>query len=132
MLRLFALLAWVGPLAFACDCVTVPAREAKRISAIVFRGTVTGFQGTGFDRLVIFRVSRVWKGNIGASFAMLGVEGDSCLSFPPGLLQIGTEFIVYGQKPDPSRNEYVPLACNTLPVRNTKDLASLGPGKPPR
>jgi hypothetical protein len=66
-----------------CDDVEVTAKEAKRSSDVVFQGTIEGLRGSGSDRTVMFRVSRVWKGRVGRTFEMTAIEtgGELCIAF---------------------------------------------------
>src|SRR5690349_15135535 len=66
-----------------CDDIAVSAKEAKHLSEVVFQGTIEGFRGSGTDRTVIFRVSRVWKGQIGPTLEMPAIETDGgiCTAF---------------------------------------------------
>lgn len=113
-----------------CDTIDIPARQAKQISEVVFRGTVTDIQATGLDRTVIFQVSRVWKGPVGPTFEMLALEG-VCLGFPPGLLTVGNELMVYASRQG-SPATYFPLRQMTTLVSLAKGIKELGPGHRPR
>jgi hypothetical protein len=102
------------------------------VSEIVFRGTVTSFldSGSGY-RIAVFRVSRVWKGKVKETFEMPALqEISACMGFLPKL-EIGSELIVYAHRPVPSNPELFPIVCNTLLVRDVKDIAELGAGKKP-
>jgi hypothetical protein len=132
IVRALASLLLTVTLSRACDCVTQPAKQAKRAAEVVFRGTIIDFRGSGSDRIVVFRVSTVWKGNVRQTFDMPAIEGDLCYAFLPRLLKVGNELIVYARKINQSSGGYFPLVCNTLLARNTKDIGALGPGNAPR
>jgi hypothetical protein len=82
ILRLAVMLCLLPAVGRSCDCVVIPAPEARRYSEIVFRGTVVRYRHTEKgDPMTVFQVSRVWKGPVTAEFEMLAVQGDSCLTF---------------------------------------------------
>ena len=61
-IRLVTMLCFIA-IAQACDCIPFPAREAKKGSEIVFRGTVVRFRNAEKgEPMVTFHVTRVWKG----------------------------------------------------------------------
>ena len=135
ILRLATLLCFAAGVGFACDCIKARAREAKRWSEVVFRGTVVAFRDSDnphiIGRMVIFRVNRVWKGPVTKEFETVGWVGDSCEAYYPGVLKIGSELLVFAHRFPPYR-EYFPVACNTEPVRDAaKDIQELGPGNQP-
>src|SRR5713101_6985472 len=107
--RIVLLLCFVEAVGYACDCIAAPAREAKRDADIVFRGTVARFRHTDAgETMVVFKVSRVWKGRVTGEFEMPASQGDSCLSFPRKMMTPGSELLVYARKLD--RPEYYPMA----------------------
>jgi len=63
--------------------VAVSAKEAKHFSEVVFQGAIEGFRGSGVDRIVIFSVSRVWKGRVGRTLEIPAIEtnGGLCTAF---------------------------------------------------
>jgi hypothetical protein len=126
-------LLWLlATVAHACDCIALPASQAKRYSEIVFRGTVAEFlHNDKGETRAVFHVSRVWKGPVTANFQMLAVEGDACFAFYPSLLKPGNEVLVYAHRMGDS--EYFPMPCNTSAVQNAKEqIRSLGAGRKPR
>jgi hypothetical protein len=133
LLRLVFTLGVFAGLIYGCDCVEVPASQARRNSEVAFRGTVAKFRDSGKGyRIVVFKVSRVWKGQIGRQFEMPAEEGDWCYAFLPSLLKIGNELVVYASKlPEGTSGDYFPMPCNTRLARDTKEFA-LGPGRHPR
>jgi hypothetical protein len=80
--------------------------------------------------MAVFQVKRVWKGPVTAEFEMLAIQGDACFEFPPGLLRLGNEVLVYAHRLDGP--DYFPLYCNTTLVRNAKDILKLGSGRKPK
>jgi hypothetical protein len=118
----------------ACDCIEVSAKQARRGSDLVFRGIVAGFRDSGKGyRIAVFRVTLVWKGQIGQTFEMPAIEGDWCHAFRPtnpSLLEIGNELIVYASRLAPGK-DYFPMPCNTALARTTVIVQDLGPGRRP-
>ena len=76
-----------APLVQACDCIAFPAKQAKRGAEVGFRGTITGFRdSSNGDRLVVFCVSRVWKGRVTEVFEMPAIQQSqvqACMGFLP-------------------------------------------------
>src|SRR4029079_14065199 len=97
LLRLAILLVLSLELADAvqCDCASVP--EDKRGAEVVFRGKVVAFHEFAKDnRIIVFRVSRVFNGDPTETFEMPALEsGVACFGFYPGMLRIGAELLVY-------------------------------------
>src|SRR5258708_33932427 len=91
----FALLMSVHLFA-QCDDVAISTKEAKHGSDVVFQGVIEGFRDAGKNRIVIFRVSRVWKGQVGPTFEMPAIEttGGLCTAFWEGQLGRGNELVV--------------------------------------
>ena len=130
---------------YGCGC-TEPAVEAKKKSAdVVFRGTIVELKNsdrpltiptTAVDdtrKIAVFRVIRVWKGEVGEMFEMPAVrETSACIGFWPAYLNVGSELIVYANK---MGSEYYTRICgyHKPPVdandKDVKDLAET-PGCP--
>jgi hypothetical protein len=92
------------------------------LSEVVFQGTIEGFRGSGADRTVMFRVSRVWKGRVGPTFEMPAIEtsGGLCTAFWSGLLAVGNELVVYASRGFiPDFKEYLPWRSKTTLVSRT-------------
>ena len=118
-----------------CDDVYVSPKQAKRFSEVVFQGTIAGFKGSGLDRTVVFRVSRVWKGPVGPILEMPAIEtdGELCIAFWRGLLVVGNELIIYASHlPSSNRNEYLPLRGKSILVSRAEDISQLGKGRKPK
>jgi hypothetical protein len=115
---------------------------------VVFRGTIVELRdslGTadtyspGFimfrdlKKTVIFRVSRVWKGGVGAIFEMPAVEETgACVGFESDYLKVGTDLLVYAYR---ARNsEYYTGICGThkLAKDGRGDFRIPGTGRIPR
>jgi hypothetical protein len=118
-----------------CDCVDIGVQRLKSGSDLVFRAVVTGFHGSGEDRMVIFDVSRVWKGKVTKTFEMRAVES-TCISFYPGLLKVGNELLVFASL---GRNIYFQPSdiyfsqhCGTRLITEVSDFRALGNGKKPK
>ena len=115
----------------ACDCVEVSLEQAKHDAEVVFRGTVVGYaRSSNKEPVVVFRVSRVWKGRLTDKFEMLGYSGDFCQSFPPAWLAIGNELLVFASRLD-AHFEFTPLQCATKLLADVKDIGKLGAGRIP-
>jgi hypothetical protein len=130
--RLAVLLCLSATAGLACDCIVVPAREARRYADVVFRGTIVRVRdsGTGY-KAVVFHVNRVWKGQVRETFEVGNLGGDMCNGFLPYLrLNVGDELLVYAHRTPPD-SEYFPLTCNTDLVTRAKDIQKLGPGRKP-
>ena len=113
-----------------CDCKDPGSRENKRYAEIVFQGTVTSFRDSSDGRVVVFRVSRVWKGHVTATFEMPALES-TCGGFYPGLLKIGNELLVFAVRMG-SLPGFYPQLCTTSLVRDVKDIRALGSGRKPK
>jgi hypothetical protein len=131
----FALLLLTSISLFAqCDDVPISVKQAKKGSEVVFQGTIVGFKGSDVDRTVVFRVSRVWKGQVGLTFEMLAIEtgGTLCNAFWNGVLVLGNELVVYAWRDRFFDGKYVPLRQKSVPVSSSKDINQLGPGHKPK
>jgi hypothetical protein len=132
LLRTVLGLIFASGLACACDCIELPARQAKRGSEIVFRGTITSFHDSGHGYpIAVFQVNRVWKGRLTERFEMPAAQGDACFEFWPAFLKVGNELFVYASRLG-SSEDYFPMPCNSVLARNAKDIQKLGPGRKPR
>jgi hypothetical protein len=136
MMARFVFVLFASTCLFAqCDDIEISTKEAKHSSEVMFQGTIEGFKGSGIDRTVIFRVSRVWKGRVGPTFEMPAIETDGglCTAFWRGLLAVGNELVVYASRQFiPDRKEYLPLRSKTTLVSRAKDMSALGQGHKPK
>jgi hypothetical protein len=113
---------------------------------VIFRGTIIALHDSPVDhsspqfrdtkKIAVFRVSRVWKGEVGETFEMPAVEETSmCTGFWPPFLKVGSDLIVYATKRGP---EYYTGICGQHKLakdakdNDAKDLRELGPGEEPR
>src|SRR5438309_2337916 len=87
---------------YACDCDEPTVPVAKQRAQVVFRGTITALRPTkkttgeagDTGKVAVFRVSRVWKGEVGQTFEMPAVvESGGCWGFAPEFLKVGAELI---------------------------------------
>ena len=82
-------------MALGCDCVGLSVNEAKKAAEVVFRGTIIDVSAGK----VIFRVDRVWKGNVRPTFDMPEfIEGAACLGFHERMLKVGSDLLVYATR----------------------------------
>jgi hypothetical protein len=135
VVRLLVVLFTSTCLLAQCDDVEISAKQAKHSSELVFQGTIEGLKGSGVDRTVMFRVSRVWKGQVGPRFEMPAIETDGglCTAFWRGLLVVGNELVVYASRlPSSNTKEYLPLRGKTTLVSRATDIAQLGRGHRPK
>jgi hypothetical protein len=143
-----ALSMMAAPAAYACDCSAPLVGEALSRADVVFRGTIValrpstkpiGFIGvTDTGRIAIFHVSRVWKGDVGATFEMPAhEEAAACWGFWPNLLKAGNDLLVYaylvpGETESGGTFMFETNICSrTAPTRANEDLKALGAGYEP-
>jgi hypothetical protein len=108
-------------------------RQAKKGAEVVFRGTITDIR----EGKVIFRVDRVWEGDIGLSFEMVDFpEAAACLGFDNRLLGVGNDLLVFAWRLHryPNDNEYFTSICAHTSASSdaSEALKKLGKGRPPR
>jgi hypothetical protein len=128
----------------ACTCSDPTVLVAKQRSQAVFRGTITALRPTGKDykaerafgdteKIAVFRVSRIWKGEVGPTFEMPAVvEFGGCWGFVPQFLKVGAELLVYAQRP-PGMDYQTNICSRTRFIKYAeKDLAELGVGEEPK
>ncbi len=101
---IIALFGWCGSAVAGCSCDRLSVAAAYNSAEIIFEGkilNVTGpiSPGSWPAGNVIFAVSRVWKGNVSATFEMPAVVvGSSCLGFYSFLLKPGNLLLVYARR----------------------------------
>ena len=120
--------------AICCTIVPLPVKGAAKRAEIVFRGRITEIS----DTEIIFRVERVWKGHVQATFAMPKIVWSDFPCFPgfrQGYVRVGTEMLVYARRRLPALNVdgYVcePGSRTALIQNAAADLRILGHGHPP-
>jgi len=133
------------PIAYGCDCSEPTVQEAKQRSTVVFRGTIVALRDgqakselntdgeTG--KIVVFRVTRVWKGNVGTTFEMPGVlETSACWGFQAArFLTVGSDLLVYAYRFPGGTQYFTNIRSRTQFVKYAaKDFEELGPGQEPK
>jgi hypothetical protein len=141
-------LAWALSISstFACTCEAPGVRDAKSYADVVFRGTIVALRDSGrppvgggdTGKIAVFRVTRVWKGDVGSTFEMPAYEETSaCWGFWPRLLRVDNDLLVYAKRWDwdgktPGTFRFETSICSrTELARDNKDLAELGAGYEP-
>ncbi len=86
---------------------------------------------------MLFRVVRVWKGDVRATFDMPEFrETSACLGFWPKHLRVGADLVVYANRLPPGAKdaEYFTDICTRTRFTNeaNEDIAKLGAGWRPR
>ena len=129
----------------ACTCSAPPVEEMRRNADVVFRGTIVALRPSGkpvsfvgdTGKIAVFKVNRVWKGDIGSAFEMAAYEETgACWGFWPHLLKIGNDLVVFafqtpgGDIDEPSTFQTT-ICSRTAPATANKDLDALGPGYEP-
>lgn len=127
----------------ACTCEAPGAQEAKALADVVFRGTIIAMRDStepslsrADTKIAVFRVTRVWKGEVKPAFEMPAYEERSaCWGFWPRLLKVGNELLVYARRLDgatPGAFIFITSICSrTALIENNKDLGELGDGYEP-
>ena len=127
-----ALLMIVSHAAACCELVEPPVKGALKRAEVVFSGVITDVRPSE----LVFRVDRVWKGQIPKTFVMPRITWSEtpCMpGFYSGWVKEGAAFLVYARRlPSLNINGYVPEAgSRTRLLENaTADLKMLGPGRP--
>jgi hypothetical protein len=132
--KVAVLIAISSGLAAACDCETPSVRGAKREADLVFRGTITQFRDSGKGwRIAVFKVSRVWKGDVHETLEMPAIEeGAACFGFAPRLIRGWNDLLVYATQIEPD-SDYIITSCSrTALASETTDFKQLGPGRKPK
>lgn len=131
---------------YACDCSAPPVNAARARADVVFRGTIVALRpsrnrpdlGYGFDtqKDALFRVTRVWKGELGSTFVMPAIkETSACWGFWPEMLKVNNDLLVYAHRMpggDDGTFIFVTSICSrTWLAKENKDFAELGIGHQP-
>jgi hypothetical protein len=131
-IALFVCLGWITPSVFGCDCVAPSVRQAKKGAKVVFRGTITDIH----EGKVMFRVDRVWKGDIGQTFEMVDFPAAQCLGFRDSWLQVGEDLLVFAGRLHryPNDSDYFTSICTKTSMWSEAfdTVKKLGHGRPPR
>ena len=146
MLR--AALLWLSAAASACacDCATLPLNQARTLADVIFRGVIVRLRpaagppsvsyGEDTGKIAVFRVSRVWKGELGATFEMpVILETSACWGFAPDLPKPGNDLLVFAyRRPGEREGTFLfltSICTRTALARNNRDLDALGAGYAP-
>jgi hypothetical protein len=140
--RLLAILATSITAAYGCDCDEPTVKDAAKMATVIFRGTITALKPSGkpytfrrpsgTEKIAVFRVTRVWKGEVSRTFEMPAVlEEPDCLGFAPQFVKPGAELVVYAFRMD---GVFITGICTrTRFVRYaSEDFKDLGPGWEPK
>ena len=133
-MRIAVLIVLCLRVAAGCTVVAPPVKDAVKQAQVVFRGMVTEIS----DSEITFRVDRVWKGPVTATFSMPKViwSSSGCLpGFYQGIVKVGAELLVYARRvPEVDVSGYIPTpGSRTAPVANAADdLKRLGRGHQPK
>jgi hypothetical protein len=144
-MKLTALLLFALRICLACGCYD-PGVKAKLDHAdVVFRARIVELRSSappaGITRgfaddtgaSVVFRVLRVWKGDVKEKFTMPAIEETSaCIGFWPSLMKVDNDLLVYARRL--GGEEYITNVCggHKLARDAVKDIFQLGPGRLPR
>jgi hypothetical protein len=139
-----AILASAGSL-YACDCSNPPLEDIRARADVVFRGTIVslrpavGPQGFGdtldTGKVAVFRVTRVWKGEVGPMFEMPALEETSaCWGFWPKLLKAGNDLLVFAFRIPDATGGFIfetGICSRTATAKDNADIQALGLGYEP-
>jgi hypothetical protein len=79
---LLTLLVATSSFAPDCYCRGLNFAQSKSAADVIFRGRMVSFKDVpSGQRMVVFEVDRVWKGEVGRVFEMPALEGVVCQSF---------------------------------------------------
>ena len=148
LLRPCFVITLVAGIAYACDCVEPSVQAKKDYADVIFRGTIVALRdakaATDFPsgwvrdtkKVAVFRVTRVWKGDVGETFEMPAVEEvAACMGFWPPYLKVGSDLLVYARR---IGSEYYTGICGSHKLaresseKDAKDFEVLGPGEAPQ
>lgn len=145
--RLLSIVLLAAGVCSACSCLPGSVEDRRDGAEIIFRGTIIELREVAkrgdskkpahidlpardSGRIVVFKVSRVWKGNVGQIFEMPGLEETSaCIGFWPTFLRVGADLLVYSSRLEGS--VYVTSICGRHKEAQSadKDFKILGAGK---
>ncbi len=80
-------MTWSPSKGYACSCASVSVAERLEISSAVFTGTVTRKDAEGGN---VFRVDRVWKGEVPGGYVYSGFFGMCGTEF-----EVGKPYLVF-------------------------------------
>jgi hypothetical protein len=128
---------------FGCDCIEPSVQAKKDHAKVIFRGTIIELRDSKVaagitaglvkdtKKIAVFRVTRVWKGDVGETFEMPAIEETSaCIGFWPTYLKVGSDLLVYAWRVG---SEYITGICGSHKLaKNAKDYEALGGGADPQ
>ena len=117
-------LALIPTPASACSCVLSSLEAAREEATAVFEGTLDRFEDVGDVTYAVFRVRRVWKGQMTRNVRVRAARLTMC----PPHLEVGATRIVYAM--GPARDLRIEPCSRTAFSHN--DAAELGASRPPR
>ena len=130
--RLAPILLLGASLGYGCDCFMPDFQHTRKAAEVIFEGKIVAFRNSGVGRSVVFSVDRVWKGDVGATFEMFAWDGgESCNSFPYGLLEVGNQLLVYAAHRGMDTLVTGPCSRTSL-ASSSKDFQYLGSGRKPK
>ena len=109
------------PRAAACECMNYSVAKAKRLSKVVFLGTVLESDG---DRVARMAVEKLWKGENVPEYRVHPGYG-TCT----GGLDVGRTYLVYAYWEDEKGRLATDICMRTRPVEYTDDVKRLGKPK---
>jgi hypothetical protein len=135
-------------IAYACDCIEPSVQSKKEAAEVIFRGTIIALRDAAAatdlpsgwvhdtKKVAVFRVSRVWKGDVGETFEMPAVEETAaCTGFWRPYLKVGADLLVYARR---IGSEYYTGICGSHKLatdarnKSAKDYKVLGSGAVPQ
>lgn len=147
LLRLCSTIILGAGIACACGCIEPNVEAKKEHADVIFRGTIIALRDakvagdfpTGWvhdtKKVAVFRVTRVWKGDVGETFEMPAVEETStCNGFWPPYLKVESDLLVYARRVG---SAYYTGICGSHKLakdsngKDTKDFEELGLGAEP-
>ena len=141
-MKLSALMVLAVVYCYACGCTESSVQVKQDHAELIFRGTIVELRdsskpdrislGRDTKKTVVFKVTRIWKGQVGQTLEMPGIEETSaCIGFLPSFLKVGEDLLVYASRFGGS--EYMTSICgNHKRAKDAEnDFKALGPGKEP-
>jgi len=120
--------------ALGCTVVPYPVKQAAKRADLVFRGSIEQIR----EAEIVFRVHRVWKGQVSQTIALPKIVWTSTpcmIGFYSAHVRVGAELLVYARRmPELNVAGYVPEpGSRTALIRDADDdLNKLGKGRTPK